>query len=73
MKKKKDRSRRNVQPLRFSKSGNPKIERAYVTHYVDGKRIAELKAEAEQKRAELMERDIASDANTGVSEVVVGR
>lgn len=30
-------------PLRFSKSGNPDIERAYATHYLDEKRIAELK------------------------------
>lgn len=30
-------------PLRFSKSGNPDIERSYATHYLDEKRIAELK------------------------------
>ncbi|MCD8074905.1 MAG: hypothetical protein LUF27_07695 [Lachnospiraceae bacterium] len=66
MKKKKDRSRRNVQPLRFSKSGNPKIERTYATHYVDGKRITELKAEAELKKAALMmKQDAAVDANSG--------
>ncbi|MCD7789043.1 MAG: hypothetical protein LUH55_00465 [Bacteroides thetaiotaomicron] len=64
MKKKRDRSRRNVQPLRFSKSGNPKIERAYATHYVDAKRIAELKAEAERKKAALMvEQDTAADVS----------
>lgn len=66
MKKKKDRSRRNVQPLQFSKSGNPKIERAYATHYVDAKRIAELKAEAERKKATLMvEQDTAADVSSG--------
>lgn len=67
MKKKKDRSRRNVQPLRFSKSGNPKIERAYATHYVDGKRIAELKAEAEQKKAALIDLDTRADTDSGES------
>lgn len=38
----------NNKPLRFSKSGNEQIERAYATHYVDQKRIAQLK----QKKAE---------------------
>lgn len=33
-------------PLRFSKSGAPDIEKWYATHFVDTKRIAELKAEA---------------------------
>ena len=32
-------------PLRFSKSGNPEIERRYATHYVDSIRCAELKAQ----------------------------
>ena len=32
-------------PLRFSKSGNPGIERWYATHFVDSKRIAALKAQ----------------------------
>lgn len=32
-----------VIPLRFSKSGNPEIERQYATHYVDSQRIAALK------------------------------
>ena len=31
--------------LRFSKSGDPDIERQYSTHYVDKKKIAELKAQ----------------------------
>lgn len=34
-----------VIPLRFSKSGNPEVERWYATHFVDSKRIAQLKAE----------------------------
>lgn len=63
MKKKKNRSRKNVHPLWFSKSGEPKIERAYATHYLDVQRIADMKAEAERKRAELMELDSAADAN----------
>ena len=31
--------------LRFSKSGAPDIERQYSTHFVDTKKIAELKAQ----------------------------
>ncbi len=34
--------------LRFSKSGNPDIEKYYATHYVDSKRIAELKQKKEE-------------------------
>ncbi|MDZ5504371.1 hypothetical protein U1299_06945 [Enterococcus cecorum] len=30
--------------LRFSKSGRPEVERKYATHFVDSKKIAELKA-----------------------------
>ena len=30
--------------LRFSKSGRPEVERKYATHFVDSKRIAELRA-----------------------------
>ncbi|MCD8105232.1 MAG: hypothetical protein LUF35_09595 [Lachnospiraceae bacterium] len=62
----------NVQPLRFSKSGNPKIERTYSTHYVDGKRIAELKTEAEQKKAKMMELDTSSDTDSVESESDMG-
>lgn len=32
-------------PLRFSKSGSPIVEKAYSTHYLDKKRIADLKSE----------------------------
>ena len=42
--KKKNGMKRLVR-LRFSKSGNPEIERGYSTHYIDRTRIAELKAE----------------------------
>ena len=47
-KKKGGQGRKPVIPLRFSKSGNPEIERCYATHYVDTKRVAELK-EAKQE------------------------
>lgn len=38
-------------PLRFSKSGNPGIEKWYATHFVDEKRVAALKAQ-QQKSGE---------------------
>lgn len=41
--------KRRVIKLRFSKSGDPGVERGYSTHYVDSKRIAELKEEHRQK------------------------
>ena len=41
--KKKGQGRGAVIPLRFSRSGNAEIERRYATHYVDEKRIAQLK------------------------------
>ena len=39
-------------PLRFSKSGNPDIERAYATHYLDEKRIEDLKIEKQPCKSE---------------------
>ena len=42
-KKKGGQGRKPVIPLHFSKSGNPEVERWYATHFVDVKRIAELK------------------------------
>lgn len=44
-KKKNGQGRKPVIPLRFSKSGDPEIERRYATHFVDLKRPAQLKAE----------------------------
>ena len=38
-------------PLRFSKSGNPEIEKAYATHYVDLGRTEQLKKEKAKKAA----------------------
>lgn len=40
--KKKQGAKKTV-PLRFSKSGNPEIERAYATHYVDENRVVKNK------------------------------
>lgn len=37
--------KRPVVPLRFSKSGNPDLERRYAIHYIDHERIAELKVQ----------------------------
>ena len=48
-KKKNGQGRKPVIPLRFSKSGNPEIERRYATHYVDAKRIGQLKVERAAK------------------------
>lgn len=44
--KKKHGQKRPVLPLRFSKSGDPVVEKWYSTHYVDSKRIAEIKQAA---------------------------
>lgn len=43
--KKDGQGKRKVYPLRFSKSGNPEIEKSYATHFVDQKKIDEWKAE----------------------------
>lgn len=45
MKKKNGQGHKPVVPLRFSKSGDPDIERWYGTHFVDSKRIEQLKAD----------------------------
>ena len=45
VKKKNGQRHKPVIPLRFSKSGNPEIEKWYATHFVDTKRIAVLKAQ----------------------------
>lgn len=44
-KKKTGQGHKPVAPLRFSKSGDTKIERSYATHYVDSAQIAALKEE----------------------------
>lgn len=45
VKKKSGQGHKPVIRLRFSKSGDPDIERWYSTHFVDAKKIAELKAQ----------------------------
>ena len=50
-KKKGGQGRKPVVPLRFSKHGNPEIEKQYATHFVDSKRIAELKAEQKSEQS----------------------
>lgn len=37
-------------PLRFSKSGNPKVEAAYATHYVRKKEVKEVQDGADQDK-----------------------
>ena len=46
-KKKNGQVRKPVIPLRFSKSGNPDIERAYATHFVDAQRIEQITKESQ--------------------------
>ena len=48
---KKKHGHKPVIPLRFSKSGNPEIEKAYATHYVDSGRTEQLKKEKMEKAA----------------------
>ncbi len=45
LKKKSGQGKPPVRILRFSKSGDPDIEKWYATHFVDAKKIAELKEE----------------------------
>lgn len=45
VKKKNGQGYKPVIPLRFSKSGNPEIEKWYATHFVDTNRIAVLKTQ----------------------------
>jgi hypothetical protein len=40
-----NKGKKIVNRLRFSKSGDPRVEKGYSTHYVDSKRTAEIKAE----------------------------
>ena len=45
VKKKGGQGHKPVIPLRFSKSGNAKIERNYATHFIDADKISQLKRE----------------------------
>ena len=49
VKKKNGQGHKPVIPLRFSKSGDPAIERWYATHFVDSKRISQLKSDRGQR------------------------
>ena len=62
VKKKGGQGRKPVIPLRFSKSGAPEIERWYATHFVDTKRVSQLKA----KTAEKQERQPEVPSDEGV-------
>ncbi|MBC5744896.1 hypothetical protein FMM74_015240 [Lachnospiraceae bacterium MD308] len=57
---KKKQGHKQVIPLRFSRSGSPEIERAYATHYVDLKRVDQLKKE-KQEKADVFEREKRND------------
>ena len=61
VKKKGGQGKRPVIRLRFSKSGDANVEKWYGTHFVDSKRIAELKAE---RAAAAAEPAIAPDGET---------
>lgn len=63
MKKKGGQGAKPVLPLRFSKSGDPAVEKSYATHYVDSKRIAALKLKSIQDNAH---NNTAADAQEGV-------
>lgn len=49
---KKKHGHRPVIPFRFSKSGKPEIEKAYATHYVDIKKIEQLKKDTQDRPTE---------------------
>ena len=51
VKKKGGQGHRPVIPLRFSKSGKEDIEKQYATHFVDSKRVAELKSQRQEASA----------------------
>ena len=59
---KKKQGHKPVIPLRFSKSGNPEIERAYATHYVDLDRVGQLKKEKLEKTVSSGKTDISDKA-----------
>ena len=53
MKKRNSQGHKPVVQLRFSKSGDPDIERWYGTHFVDSRRLEQLKAEKEKQSEEI--------------------
>lgn len=64
---KKKHGHKPVIPLRFSKSGNPEIEKAYATHYVDLGRAEQLKKEKMEKAAAIQAGRL--DKTSGMSEM----
>lgn len=64
---KKKHGHKPVIPLRFSKSGNPDIEKAYATHYVDLGRAEQLKKEKMEKAAAVQAGRL--DKTSGMSEM----
>ena len=62
MKKKGGQGAKPVLPLRFSKTGDPAVEKSYATHYVDSKRIAAMKLKSIQDNAQ---NNAAADAQEG--------
>ena len=59
---KKKHRHKPVIPLRFSKSGNPEIEKAYATHYVDSGRTEQLKKEKREQIVSSGKTDISDKA-----------
>lgn len=58
-KKKNGQGHKPVILLRFSKSGDPEIEKWYATHFVDTKRIDELKAASSAAQTEIAHSELA--------------
>ena len=61
VKKKGGQGKRPVIPLRFSKYGKEDIEKQYSTHFVDSKRIAELKAQRQEASTPASETDATEE------------
>ena len=67
---KKKHGHKPVIPLRFSKSGNPEIEKAYATHYVDLGRTEQLKKEKMGKAA-VTDPERIPDKTPGIPEMKI--
>ena len=52
VKKKNGQGHKPVIPLRFSKSGDPEIERRYATHFVDTKQVERLKERQNMEKSD---------------------
>lgn len=67
---KKKQGHKAVIPLCFSKSGNPEIEKAYATHYVDLGRAEQLKKEKLGKAAAKAQNEM-TDKTPGMPETKI--